>query len=94
MHRILKISVLPIAALAVACGRGESSEATALTAELVRDLEAASSSGGERASTARDEQPTRFGSASESPRNPMLLMVKRRVPESPGRPGSASVTTE
>ena len=76
MHRFLKISVLPVAALAVACGRGKSSEETALTADLKRDLEAASSSGVELANTARDYQPTRFVSSIESPRS--SAPVRRR----------------
>ncbi|HUQ83645.1 MAG TPA: hypothetical protein VM076_21010 [Gemmatimonadaceae bacterium] len=68
MNKFVKISVLPAAALAVACGRGKSAEPTALNADLKRDLEAASASGVELASTARDYHPTRFVSSIESPR--------------------------
>ena len=68
MHKLVKASVLPVAALAVACGRGNSSDQTALSADLKRDLDAASASSVELASTARDYQPARFVSAIESPR--------------------------
>ena len=68
MHKVVKLSVLPVAALVVACGRGKSSDETALNADLKRDLEAASAASVELASTARDYQPTRFVSAIESPR--------------------------
>jgi len=76
VHSFLKISVLPVVALAVACGRGKSSEETALTADLKRDLEAASSSGVELASTAQNYQPARFVSSIESPRS--SAPVRRR----------------
>lgn len=76
MNKLVKLSVLPVAAFAVACGRGKSPEQTALTADLKRDLEAASSSGVELASTARDYQPTRFVSSIESPRS--SAPVRRR----------------
>ena len=68
MHKVFKLSVLPVAAFAVACGRGKSSDDTALNAELKRDLEAASAASVELASTARDYQQTRVVSAIESPR--------------------------
>jgi len=68
VHKLVKISVLPVAALAVACGRGKSNDQAALNADLKRDLEAATASGVELASTVRDYQPTRFVSAIESPR--------------------------
>ena len=46
MNKFVKISVLPVAALAVACGRGKSAgKDAALTADLKRDLAAASASG-------------------------------------------------
>ncbi len=68
MHKLVRISVLPVAAIAVACGRGKSAEKdAALTADLKRDLAAASASGVELASTVGDYQRTRFVSAIESP---------------------------
>ena len=76
MNKVVKFSVLPMAALAVACGRGKSPEQTALTADLKRDLAAASTSGVELASTAREYQPTRFVSSIESPRS--SAPVRRR----------------
>jgi hypothetical protein len=68
VHKFVKALVLPVAALAVACGRGTSSEQPTLSADLKRDLDAASASSVELASTARDYQPARFVSAIESPR--------------------------
>lgn len=69
MHKFVKLSVLPVAAFAVACGRGKSTqEQSALSADLKRDLAAASSSGVELASNVGDYQPTRFVSAIESPK--------------------------
>jgi hypothetical protein len=68
VHKFLKLSLLPVAALGVACGQGESSNDSALNAELKRDLEAASAASVELASTARDYQQTRVVSAIESPR--------------------------
>ncbi len=77
MRKFAKMSVLPVAALALACGRGESSEqAAALTDDLKRDLQAASASSVELATTARDYQPTRFVSAIEAP--PASAPVRRR----------------
>ena len=67
MRKFVMISVLPVAALAVACGRGKSNDKTALNADLKRDLEAASAASVELASTSRDYQPARFVSAIESP---------------------------
>lgn len=67
MRTFVKLSVLPVAALAVACGRGNSKDQTALSADLKRDLAAASASSVELASTAREYQPARFVSAIESP---------------------------
>ena len=68
MNKFVKVSVLPVAALAVACGRGKSADKdAALTADLKRDLAAASASGVELASTVGDYQRTRFVSAIESP---------------------------
>jgi hypothetical protein len=88
VHKFVKLSVLPVAALAVACGRGKSPEQTALTADLKRDLEAASASSVELASTARDYQPTRFVSAIESPRS--SAPVRRRNVRRPvARPAAA-----
>jgi hypothetical protein len=76
VNKVVKFSVLPVAALAVACGRGKSPEQTALNADLKRDLEAASASSVELASTARGYQPTRFVSSIESPRS--SAPVRRR----------------
>ena len=88
MHKFVKVSVIPLAALAVACGRGKSPEQTALTADLKRDLDAASSSGVELASTARDYQPTRFVSSIESPTT--SAPVRRRNVRKPvARPTAA-----
>ena len=68
MRNFVKFTVVPVAVLAVACGRGKSNDQqTALTMDLKRDLEAASASSVELASTARDYQPTRIVSAIESP---------------------------
>ena len=68
MNKFVKVSVLPVAALAVACGRGKSADKdAALTADLKRDLAAASASSVELASTVGDYQRTRFVSAIESP---------------------------
>ena len=63
MRNFVKLSVLPVAALAVACGRGNSNEQTALSADLQRDLAAATASSVELASTSREYQPARFVSA-------------------------------
>jgi hypothetical protein len=69
VHKLVKLSVLPVAAFAVACGRGKSTqEQSALSADLKRDLAAASASGVELAANVGDRQPTRFVSAIESPR--------------------------
>ena len=92
MHKFVKVSVLPIAALAVACGRGKSAEQAALTADLKRDLEAASSSGVELASTARGYQPTRFVSSIESPR--ASAPVRRRNVRRPVARPAAAVENE
>jgi hypothetical protein len=67
VHKLLKYSVLPVAALAVACGRGKTNEKTALNADLKRDLEAATATSVELANTSGDYKPTRFVSAIESP---------------------------
>jgi len=67
VRNFVKLSVLPVAALAVACGRGNSNEQTALSADLQRDLAAATASSVELASTSREYQPARFVSAIESP---------------------------
>src|SRR5690349_754199 len=66
VNKFVKISVLPVAALAVACGRGKSDKDAALTADLKRDLAAASASSVELAN-AGDYQRTRVVSAIESP---------------------------
>lgn len=82
MHRLVKFSVLPVAAFALACGRGTSNDqAAALTDDLKQDLQAASASSVELASTARDYQPTRFVSAIESPK--ASAPVRRRIKPRP-----------
>src|SRR5688572_27146033 len=68
VHKLVKLSVVPVVVLAVACGRDTSSDQTSLTADLKRDLEAASASSVELASTARDYELTKVVSAIESPR--------------------------
>jgi hypothetical protein len=83
------ISVLPVAALAVACGRGNSKDKTALNADLKRDLEAASAASVELASTSRDYQPARFVSAIESPAT--SAPVRRRNVRRPVARPTASV---
>jgi len=89
VHKFVKVSVIPLAALAVACGRGKSPEQAALTADLKRDLDAASSSGVELASTAQNYQPTRFVSSIESPRE--SAPVRRRNVRRPvARPTAAA----
>ena len=73
MRKFVKLSVLPIAAFAVACGRGKSTqEQSGLSADLKRDLAAASASGVELASNVGDYKPTRFVSAIESPSRRIL----------------------
>ena len=92
MHKVVKLSVLPIAVLAVACGRGKSSDETALNADLKRDLEAASASSVELASTAQNYQPTRFVSAIESPR--ASAPVRRRNVRKPVAVPAAALEEE
>jgi hypothetical protein len=68
VRKFVIASVLPVAALALACGRGKSNEqAATLPDDLRKDLQAASASSVELASTARDYKPTRVVSAIESP---------------------------
>jgi hypothetical protein len=89
VHKFVKVSVIPLAALAVACGRGKSPEQAALTADLKRDLDAASSSSVELATTAQAYQPTRFVSSIESPRS--SAPVRRRNVRRPvARPTAAA----
>jgi hypothetical protein len=77
VRKFVKLSVLPVAAFAVACGRGKSTEEqSALSTDLKRDLAAASASGVELASNVGDYQPTRFVSAIESPKS--SAPVRRR----------------
>lgn len=92
MHKVVKLSVLPVAALALACAPGKSSDETALNADLKRDLEAASASSVELASTARDYQPTRFVSAIESPR--ASTPVRRRTVRRPVAAPAAALEEE
>ena len=59
MHKLVRFSVLPVAALALACGRSkDANESAVLADDLKRDLQAASSSGMELAATARDFNQT------------------------------------
>lgn len=92
MHKVVTLSVIPVAALAVACGRGKSSDETALNADLKRDLEAASAASVELASTARDYQQTRFVSAIESPRS--SAPVRRRSVRRPVAVPAAALEEE
>jgi hypothetical protein len=89
VRNFVKFSVLPVAALAVACGRGKPTEQTGLTADLKRDLAAVSASGVELASTSRDYQPTRFVSAIESPATSAPVR-KRNVRRPVARPTAAN----
>jgi hypothetical protein len=90
VRKFVKLSVVPVAVLAVACGRGKSNDQqAALNADLKRDLEAASASSVELASTARDYQPTRFVSAIESPKS--SAPVRRRNVRRPvAKPAAAA----
>jgi len=88
VHKVVKLSVLPVAALAAACGQSKAPENSALNADLQRDLQAASASTVELAATARDYQQTRFVSAIESPR--ASAPVRRRNVRKPvARPVAA-----
>ena len=89
MRKFVLISVLPVAAFAVACGRGKSNDTTALNADLKRDLDAASAASVELASTSRDYQPARFVSAIESPAT--SAPVRRRNVRRPVARPTASV---
>ena len=90
MRKFVSLAVLPVAAFAVACGRGKSNDQpSALSVDLKRDLAAASASTVELASTARDYQPTRFVSAIESPKT--SAPVRRRTVKRPVvKPASTS----
>jgi len=89
VNKVVRFSVLPVAALAVACGRGKSADKdAALTADLKRDLAAASASGVELASNVGDYQRTRFVSAIESPATSAPVR-KRNVHKPVARPASA-----
>src|SRR5690242_17931250 len=87
VNKFVKISVLPVAALAVACGRGKSDKDAALTADLKRDLAAASASSVELAN-AGDYQRTRVVSAIESPATSAPVR-KRNVHKPVAHPASA-----
>jgi hypothetical protein len=88
VRKFVKLSVLPVAAFAVACGRGKSTqEQSALSADLKRDLAAASASGVELASNVGDYQPTRFVSAIESPKS-SAPVARRNVRRPVARPAS------
>jgi hypothetical protein len=81
VNKLVKFSVLPVAALAVACGRGKAKEQTALNPDLKRDLEAATATSVELANSAQDYKPTRFVSAIESPAT--SAPVRRRTVHHP-----------
>jgi hypothetical protein len=88
VNKFVKFSVLPVAALAVACGRGKSADKdAALTADLKRDLAAASASGVELANSS-DYQRTRVVSAIESPATSAPVR-KRNVHKPVAHPASA-----
>ena len=89
MRTFVKLSVLPVAALAVACGPGNSKDQTALSADLERDLAAATASSVQLASTSREYQPARFVSAIESPATSAPVR-RRNVPKAVARPKAAS----
>jgi hypothetical protein len=89
VNKLVKFSVLPVAAFAVACGRGNSKDQASMNADLKRDLAAASASGVELASTSRDYQPTRFVSAIESPKA-SAPVHRRNVKRPVARPAAAS----
>ena len=94
MRKFVKLSVLPVAAFAVACGRGKSTEQqNALSADLKRDLAAASASGVELASNVGDYKPTRFVSAIESPKTsaPVTRRNVRRPVARPAHQGAGEV---
>ena len=77
MHKLVRFSVLPVAAMALACGRGkDANESAVLADDLKRDLQAASSSGVELANTARDYGQTQVVSVLESPQT--SAPVRRR----------------
>lgn len=89
MHKLVKFSVLPVAVLALACGRNTSDEVPVLADDLKRDLQAASAASVELAASARDYQQTRVVSAIESPRS--SAPVKRRSERKPvARPVAAN----
>lgn len=90
MRNFVKASVLPVAALALACGRGTSNEqAATLPDDLRKDLQAASASSVELASTARDYKPTRFVSAIESPATSTPVRRRSR-PRPVAKPAAAN----
>jgi len=77
VHKLVRFSVLPVAALALACGRSkDANESAVLADDLKRDLQAASSSGVELAATARDYSQTQVVSVLESPQT--SAPVRRR----------------
>jgi hypothetical protein len=90
VRKFVKLSVLPVAAFAVACGRSNTTDKqTALSADLQRDLAAATASSVQLASTAREYQPARFVSAIESPAT--SAPVRRRNVRRPvARPTAAT----
>jgi hypothetical protein len=73
--------VLPVAALALACGRQDADESAVLADDLKRDLQAASSSGVELAATARDFKQTQVVSMLESPQT--SAPVRKRTVRKP-----------
>ena len=101
MHKLVRVSVLPVAAMALACGRGkDANESAVLADDLKRDLQAASSSGVELANTARDYKQTQVVSVLESPqtsapvrrrsvRRPVAQPVAANEPEEAKAPDAA-----
>lgn len=93
MHTFVRLSVLSLAALAIACGGRRDETASTVADDLRKDLDAATAASVELASTARDFRPTRFVSAIESPRaaEPVRRSpVKRRV----ARPAAVAAQPE
>lgn len=94
--RATLISIIPVALLVAACGRGDRQASSALSDDLKRDLAAASASGVELASASHVYQPTRFVSAIEQPGGAAparRATVKRPVPHRTAAPAAPEVTT-
>lgn len=77
------ISIIPVGLLIAACGGGDRQANRALSADLQRDLAAASATSVELASASHAYKPTRFVSAIEQPGGPApapRATVKRPAP--------------